>query len=394
MQVGNHGIVFKGRHFSELATEIKSKLDGIQFVNAEFLRLFALRWANSEPKSVHDIREIKTKKDWSYFEEDDHFNFGEDKFIEFNGPFNLSLTFSERYVTFWNPPFRFWYWFEMEDLVHRNEWRKYMFQVLQAIGGTKVAYLADNSHPLEGYLDFEGNFEEMEAALKVEFGEPQQTFEGVVANFRSSYFIDRFEDIHWDWHEPLDEYLPEPLEVSDTDFDLKEYSNYQVLMKLNFDHEILLHKLEGEDYQFCHIAVYKGLLVVDKGIPNEKSELEVTLDPYAPFTYDSMVTSMETLGYRSDIINSYIVKIQLKGEYGPWMHVMHSFGKQLLWKGLGRDGGYLRNDKENVFIKYFYSVNEFWFLAHLKLNGEINGISKNIEIFRVEGDDEILIYKN
>ena len=128
-QIGNHKIKFKNRTFIEISTEIKQKLDNLILSNPEFLRDFALNWANSEPRNVQQIRNIKTKQNWIYREENEYYNFEEDKEIEFDGPFDLNLTFDEHKILFYNPPFRYWQWFEIKDEVYRNEWRKYMFEI-------------------------------------------------------------------------------------------------------------------------------------------------------------------------------------------------------------------------------------------------------------------------
>jgi len=41
------------------------------------------------------------------------------------------------------PPYRYWGWFNMEKIV-RDEWRKYLFQILNLFGGNRVIYLPDN----------------------------------------------------------------------------------------------------------------------------------------------------------------------------------------------------------------------------------------------------------
>jgi hypothetical protein len=209
-QLGNHKISFKNRQFSEIANEIKITLDRTIFPNADFLKLAALRWANSEPKNESDIQKIKTKTDWTFREEDDYYNFRKDKYIEFEGPFDLELTFNENKITFWNPPYRYSDWFEMNEN-HRDEWRKYMCHIIKLFGGDRVVYLADNTHPLNDFIYCEGTFEEMEESLFKKFGKPKQTFKEVAENLVNSYYIDDFKTIDWSKSEPLDDYLSELL---------------------------------------------------------------------------------------------------------------------------------------------------------------------------------------
>lgn len=87
--VGNHKITFKDKSFSELATEIKTKLDSLVFVNADFLRSEALRDKNMHPDYEAAYCEMNFKKEWEFFEDDEYFRFKEYKTIEFYGPFEL-----------------------------------------------------------------------------------------------------------------------------------------------------------------------------------------------------------------------------------------------------------------------------------------------------------------
>jgi hypothetical protein len=65
-QIGNHQIRFKDRTFEDIAEEIKTKLNGIKLINAEFLRTFALEWATGSHYEKQSILKIKTKHDWTY----------------------------------------------------------------------------------------------------------------------------------------------------------------------------------------------------------------------------------------------------------------------------------------------------------------------------------------
>ncbi|HAH58547.1 MAG TPA: hypothetical protein DCL86_10390 [Bacteroidales bacterium] len=217
--IGNHKIRFKEREFRELATEIMTVLNNNVFPNAEFLRLFALRWTSNGPR---DIREIKSKHQWTFEEENEYYSFAETQEINLYGPFLLELTFDENKITFWNPPYRYWQWFEMRENVHRDEWRKYMHNIVRLFGGDRVIYLADNSHHLEEFLYYEGTFEEIEMALHTKYGKPKPTFKEVTDNFDHSWFVDDFKTIDWAKSHSLDKYLPEPDDASSTDYDLKK----------------------------------------------------------------------------------------------------------------------------------------------------------------------------
>jgi len=147
-QFGNHHIKWRNRNFSDLTEEIKIKLDNITFHNADFLRLAALQWNNDFPKRVRTIREILTKQEWTYQQENEYYTFKKNKFIDFYGPFDLELSFHEHCIIFYNPPYRYEHWYKL-DKTHRDEWRKYMSVVLKTFGGNKVIYLPDCMHPLD-----------------------------------------------------------------------------------------------------------------------------------------------------------------------------------------------------------------------------------------------------
>jgi hypothetical protein len=170
--IGNHTINFQNRAFLELAME------------------------------------IKTNYEWTFEQEDEYDKFFDNKCIEFEGPFNLSLSFDTQKILFSNPPYRYWWWFEMEYDLHRDEWRKYMQTIVSAFGGDRVIYLADNSHPLEVYINCEGTFEDIENVLFQNFGESKRTFKEVAEDFENSYLVDKFENIDWCHNEPMDNYHP------------------------------------------------------------------------------------------------------------------------------------------------------------------------------------------
>jgi len=396
-QLGNHKIRFKERHFSELTTEIKTTLDNTIFPNAEFLRLAALRWANSEPRNIRDIREIKTKQHWTFREENDYYNFKEDKEIEFYGPFHLHLTFDENKITFWNPPYRYWQWFEMDDDVHRDEWRKYMQHVVKLFGGDKVVYLADNAHPLEEFIDYEGTFKEMESALQEKYGKSKTTFKEVADDFDNSYFIDDFKSIDWSKSELLDEYLPEPDDTSSTAYDLNVYSVKDNLKELGFRDEVLHHKRIDDKIHFYHLATVDGLLCVHTGIVGEQENLAVTLDKYAPFTYDNLEKKVEKDGYGNQCDISFTIKFNGWNNINSWSDALAEFETELLWSGLGTKGGGSYDDGERE--EWFYAVDEELAMKLLldlgkkyKAEGKIEVYRNYAEIDEFDEDDDI--YKN
>lgn len=391
-QIGNHKIRFKERPFNELTNEIKIILDSTVFPNADFLKLASLRWANSSPRNAREIREIKAKRHWTFKEESEYFNFAEDKQIHFYGPCGLHLTFNEHTITFWNPPYRYGNWFEMEDHVHRDEWRKYMYQVVKLFGGDRVLYAADNAHFLERYTEYEGTFEAMEHELRELYGNPKTTFKEVADNFDNSYFIDDFSSIDWNKSEPLEAYLPEPDDTSSTAYDLKIYSLKDNLKELEFNNEVIYHKHIGNKMHFYHLATVEGLLCVHTGIVGEHENLEVTLDAYAPFTYDTLVEKIEKQGYGYDCAKSFTIKFKGWNHILSWQNALADFEIELLWCGLGeKGGGYEQEDEKE---ERFYSVDEELAMKLLLDLGKQHHATGKIEMYRNHGTIDIFESSN
>lgn len=399
-QLGNHKIRFKERQFKELATDIKTTLDNTILPNAEFLKHFALHCHSDKPRR---IREINTKRHWAYSEEDEYYNFKEYQEIKFDGPLGLKLTFGQSVITFWDPPFRYSHWFELKDDVHRDEWRKYMQHIVNLFEGDRVVYLADNSHLLEEYICYDGTFEEMENALLEKFGKPKKTFKEVAEDIDNSYFIDDFNSIDRSQSEPLEAYNPLPDDISSTDYDLKVYSVKDNLKELNFQNEVLLHKRIDCETHFIHLATVDGLLCVHSGIVGGQENLEVTLDKYAPFTYDSLEEKNEKDGYGNQWDISFVIKFNGWENINSWSEALAEFEIELLWQGLGqKDGGIYDDDKRE---EWFCSVDEELAMKLLLDLGKKYDAKGKIEIYReidvmdiLENDDNksvnrILIYE-
>jgi hypothetical protein len=205
--LGNHNIQFQNRKYSEIAEEIREKLDAIDLHNSPFLR-HNLLWEAHVYDRKETKEEIWEKKDWAYDEEFELEHFDENKTIEFYGPLDLEIDFRENYILLRDPSFRYWQWFEPELKQVRDEWRKYIYRILKHFGGDRVVYLADNGHNLENFIFYEGTFEEMEKALKEKFGKPQESFPGVLDNYDNTYFIDYFNDLDFDQNVDFDAILP------------------------------------------------------------------------------------------------------------------------------------------------------------------------------------------
>jgi hypothetical protein len=154
---------------------------------------------------------IKTNKKWSYKDESEYYNFDADKYICFYGPSDIEIHFDENKIYFTNPPYRYNYWFYWLEKIHRDEWRKYMYQVITAFGGNRVIYLPDNMLDSSKYFQNNDNmtFQEIENGLINEYGVFNKKLDKIAEYEEIHYYIDYFDDINWKINAPIDEYLPE-----------------------------------------------------------------------------------------------------------------------------------------------------------------------------------------
>ena len=86
----------------------------------------------------------------------------------------------------------------MQNKAERNEWRKYYFTIIKALGGDRAIYLPDNVSDLAAYQDFDCSFEEQEQILLSQYGSPDTTFEQIPERNKYHYMIDHFTDIDWE----------------------------------------------------------------------------------------------------------------------------------------------------------------------------------------------------
>ena len=335
--VAGHNISFEEKSFHQLVKEIKTNLDHIIFPNARFLRTYTLSLYRDNKHAVRSIRSIKTNKEWTIHGNDHELAeqyFENEHAIDFNGPFDFILTFDPCKITFCFG-YRYYDWFFQLSQTFRDEWRKYMYQVVRQFGGDRVIYLADPHDPLSNYIDFTGNFKDMETALTRKLGKPIHRYECISGDMDESLFIDLLDDMDWGYNEPIDQYLPEPDDTSSTDFDLSVYSKKSNLKKLDYQSKCLLHKKEGKDIHFYHIANELGLLLIHKGIVNGQDEYEVRLDKYAPFIYDELEEELISKGYGTHMMDKYGVYINLKVKSENWNTFLEEYKSALIWSGVG-----------------------------------------------------------
>jgi hypothetical protein len=194
--IANHQISFEGKSLAEIVDIIQPKLNALELDNWDYLLEFASKWYGHE--RIYTFNQwFPVKEEPQYYDYDT----ASYKQIDFDGPFKLSISFSEAYIQFWNPPYRYRQWFGLQNAdgtdaaKARNEWRKYMKAVVQSFGGNRAIYLADNSHPLAKYVYSDEPFTVIEEAIRREFGDPAKSFRDVSESDQIMYFIDCFDDL-------------------------------------------------------------------------------------------------------------------------------------------------------------------------------------------------------
>lgn len=327
--IGNHKINFEGKSYEELSKEVKERLDKIVFPNSGFLRHHAL-YNNSNYPGV--IREIYTKKEWTYEDDPFPFVFEEDNFVEFMGPHNLEITVYQHKIFIANGRYRYYYWFGDLYQRERDEWRKYFHTIVTALGGDRVLYLPDNLHHLAEYDTLECSFAEMEEIMLCNEGKPCLTFSEMSIDVEESYMIDYFTDIDWD-----NEYIPNCFTVVDRDkcsidYNLNELNSKEKIQEIEFPSKRLLHKKIYDIIMFYHIEIVEGLLVIHTGELGKSENIELKLDEYAQLIFEDMIMRWNLKGYTSKLMQTH--KLYYDGNINA-QEELKKISRELIWSGYG-----------------------------------------------------------
>jgi hypothetical protein len=200
-QYGNHKVIFSGKNLTEVADEIKEKLNSIKLVNIDYIKVLMNYWDHSDIQAPEILLRnekigiyneiVEEKWNWEYeivndYTEEDGINY---QYIRFIGFRNFELEFTKDKIYFWEPPYRFRGWFLMDKFI-RDQWRIYMFQIIRSFGGNRAIYLPDNMMDAEIYLDkydgIDSSFEEIEQGLINQFGKYDKKIDE--ANNEEDYF--------------------------------------------------------------------------------------------------------------------------------------------------------------------------------------------------------------
>jgi hypothetical protein len=157
-------------------------------------------------KKYSETRKLK----WNYYISKGGLSIEEDCCMEINfiGFLDFELIFTYSSIYFCDPPYRYKEWFECDKEI-RDEWRKYMYQIITLFGGDRVIYLPDQGadHFLDKFDQLPVlSFEEIENEIIKEYGKNIRT----IGNFRKEdsvwYYIDNFDDLEMNNKMTIDEY--------------------------------------------------------------------------------------------------------------------------------------------------------------------------------------------
>jgi hypothetical protein len=249
-QYGNHKVIFTGRNLTEVAEEIKEKLNSIKLVNIDYIKVLMNYWDYSYEQTpeiflrnekIGIYKEIVEEEwNWEYeiindYTEEDGINY---QYIRFIGFRNFELEFTRDKIFFWEPPYRYFGWFLMDKFT-RDQWRIYMFQIISSFGGNRAIYLPDNMMDAEKYLDkydgIDSPFEEIEQDLIKQFGKYDKKIDEAKEDDGFEYFIDDFSGLElmnektvkefqdYLWKECIDDFMDRmKINESELDYYLRE----------------------------------------------------------------------------------------------------------------------------------------------------------------------------
>ncbi|RZK18307.1 MAG: hypothetical protein EOO56_16370, partial [Hymenobacter sp.] len=172
----NHRIPFEGKTLAEIIAIIQPKLNAMELDNRGFLRQYTSAWAAATPPQrltlAQSTRWQPLIEDPRYYD----FDTAAYKTIDFEGPYNLRVSFDPHAIYSFSPPYRYRQWFGLQNedgteaTAVRNEWRRYLRQVARTFGGDRALYLADNAHPLTTYWYEDKAVEAIEQQMRAELG--------------------------------------------------------------------------------------------------------------------------------------------------------------------------------------------------------------------------------
>jgi len=202
---GNHNLNFKNIKYENRSEIIIKRLSNFRIINEDHIKALMIYWEKSilqypdvlKDKIIKCIERIRNFKNYNW---SIGINIEEGyKTNNLYGFLDFVLEFSNDKIYFRNqPPYRYLGWFSMDKII-RNEWRKYLFQMVNVFGGNRVIYLPDNMSNAEKYQDYfdlnDSSFNEIENELINEYGKNNYKLSNMTEDDGNEYYIDYFDDL-------------------------------------------------------------------------------------------------------------------------------------------------------------------------------------------------------
>lgn len=379
--VGNHSLRFRFRHYRNLSEEICERLNSIKFPNSEYLRLSKLNKIRFSREKARIVREINTIKEWSVVPEEFYLK-SKNKIFLIQGPFGLKLLVNKDSVSYLGYTLSHWQWFfgylwpGYNEMI--NEWRKCFFLVQKALGGNRVILTGDIGLKFRDSL----TFNEYEQILKKNYLQKMSFFEETIDSKRS-FIIDNFEGIDWNLQASTSQFLPEPDDKVDINFDLNNFTSIQTLRYGTYDDEIFLFKEIDSHTHYYHLLLYKGVLIKHTGVVGEIGKIDSSLDCYAPFTFDDLINHLINDGYyEKHEIDEYILLFRSEKYEYEWQEGLETLFHLLTWCGLGHYDHYF---EDGILVKVFiHSQDEKHLIYYTRLIRQVFQIKEPMEIYKRE----------
>jgi hypothetical protein len=201
----NHTIDLSNSDNSITANKIKTILDNLNIKNLSEIKNEIRNYYDGPGYS--DIRDEWHKKidnwegnDWDYYIDNNWEGYTK---INFYGPYDLHLSFTNNNIQFDDPGCRYSSFFGM-DKKDRIEWRKYYFQITSLFGGDFAIYLPDQGDVAteftEKIWDYDLDLNSVKKDLIKKYGENEYGINDFPIDENDFveppyYFIDYFNDL-------------------------------------------------------------------------------------------------------------------------------------------------------------------------------------------------------
>lgn len=216
-----------------------------------------------------------------------------------------------------------------------------------------------------------------------------------------TFLVDLLNDIDWDMHYSLDEYLrDEPNDKDNIDWDIEEFKTPLQLFDVDFDDNFFLHKKIDGNIHYFRLLRFQGIIVKHIGIVGTLGTVDSSLDEYATFTFEKLEKQLKAEGYHDNFNKDYIVYFRSHRYEDAWSDGLEVLYSLIEWYGVGEKGGgrwgeriaehWLRIVDEDLFLKYVRFIRSYF---KIKLSMEIYKYNEEgrrelvFKFFEVERDN-------